>query len=932
MAVSFRELENGLVDAERMQAPFRIFVYHHTHWDREWWAPMQDFRVRLVELMDELIAVLDTDAAFRSFFLDGQTIMLKDYLEVRPEQRENLGRLLRQERIQCGPWHVLPDQYLVSGEGHVRNLWLGRRTAGQLGARVAPIGYIPDAFGQTSQMPQILRGFGIDAAMIWRGRGGDAATCKQEFWWAAPDGSQVLTHWFPDGYYVFDIPQKAYSVTEPKARRIVAPWMERATTDCLLLPYGGDHLGLDRELPGLIERLNQDLADIGAFQWATPEEYFGAVRERAPRLERELGELRAFGLDYPYVLPGVLSARLELKQLNFHAQGALERYAEPFALLVARHGRRYDHGLIWTAWELLVQNHAHDSICGCSVDQVCRDMIFRFDQSRQIAGMLIAKSIRHINARIDTSDLADEELALVVHNPLPWARTELARMIAERPKAITAGTQPAVATLDEPEKIDPRTHLLLDESEQEIPFQVRVVDGPRPLSNRWRHTEVQFVADVPALGYRTYRLRPRATPIPAAQRLFTAIQPVARRSGAAQVGDLVVGGDTIENRFLRVRADPVDGSLRIVDKVTGLSYGGLNVFEDGGDAGDTYSYSTPLADTVLRSDRGARVHISVPEAGYASATLRVDLDWALPERLSDDRLSRAATYQPFRLSTSATLASESRRIEIRTEWNNRALDHRVRALFPLGAPVAVSHAEGQFDVVERRVGLADGGRGWDELPVTTMPQQGWCSVSDGSRGLTIANKGLPEFEALGDGTIALTLRRAVGWLSRQDLLDRTGGAAAPIPVPDAQSQGEQVVEYAIIPHGGGWLDAKSYIEAHSYLAPLYGAATNRHAGELPWRYGWLEVEGEHTLLLSACKQAERSEAAILRFWNVARQPTAATIRPRERPVAARLVNLAEEPLDGGAIEIQVDGSFELHAGPAQIVTVEIRFASGDQQA
>ncbi|GMV52194.1 MAG: hypothetical protein AMXMBFR67_37370 [Nitrospira sp.] len=903
---------------------FKIFVYHHTHWDREWWATQQDFRIRLVELIDELLEVLDQDPDFRCFLLDGQTIVLKDYLEIRPENTDKLVNYINENRIQCGPWYILPDEFLVSGEAHIRNFWLAERLSERFGIQNLNIGYIPDTFGHISQMPQILRGLGIDTAMIWRGVGGDPQMAKTEFLWEAADDSQVLTHWFPDGYYVvgfehFDKPEKTYEETYGRIRRYLERWAARATTDYLLMPYGGDHRLIDRRLPRLLKQVNESIQDLGELSWATTQEYFDAVRERNPELQRRKGECREFGSNCPHLLEGVLSTRLYLKQMNFEGQVWLERYAEPFSALAWRHGRKYDANLLWTAWEYLVQNHPHDSICGCSIDQVHREMIPRFDQSRQIAQIVTEKSVRHINARVDTTLLEDGEEALVVHNPLPWTRTEPVDVLIHRKKGI-----------------HPRTHVLQDTEGQEVPFQVKDVDSVRPLTDQWQYTRVRFVArDVPALGYRTYRLGRRRSPLDARQMLLTTVQATARLKGSLAVTDLRVGDCVLENRFLRVEVNRRDGTLSVTDKLSGERYDGLNVFADGGDAGDEYAYAAPLNDMALRSSEDVRVHVSVAEAGYASATLRVDLDWALPAALSDDRLSRHSKYIDARISTFVTLASESKRVEIRTEWENRSKDHRLRVLFPLGGDVSTSHAEGQFDVVERPVAPGESANGWDELPVGTMPQQGYVSVNSGRRGLTIANKGLPEVEVLpdGQGTIAVTILRAVGWLSREDTLVRVGGAGPQMPTPDAQCLGRQQVEYAVIPHGGTWLEARAYRTAHEYLTPFYGSVTDRHEGALPEEGGLLEIEGDHSLLLSACKKAERSDALILRFWNVARRETEARIRPRQRPSAVRLVNLREEPLDEQGVALDQDGAFLLRAGPAKIVTVAIDFGEeeGDPQ-
>jgi len=901
---------------------FHVYTFHHTHWDREWWATYQDFRIQLVHLIDDLLETLDHDPEFRTFLLDSQTSVLRDYLEVRPENRARLVQYLRTGRIECGPWYVLSDQFLVSGEAHIRNLWLGRRVAQELDIPILSVGYLPDTFGHIGQMPQILTGFGIDNAFMWRGRGGDPESVKNEFWWEAPDGSAVLTYWFPDGYYwmpFFHFGEEDWPWEEQVGRvfRSIELWGPRATSDLLLLPYGGDHRPADRELPARIKQANEAIKDLGEIRWATLGQYLAAVRERNPRLQTVRGELRAFGADHPHILPGVLSTRLYLKQANFWGQTWLQRYAEPLSAMAWLAGQRYDTGLLWKAWEYLVQNHPHDSICGCSIDQVHREMLPRFDQSRQIAQILSEQSAQHLNAAIDTGDLGTDDRALIVHNPLARRRSGWAAVWIERAD------------------VSQGTHQLLDAAGQDVPFQVREVDGVRPMTDRYRWTEIGFMADaVPGMGYRTYRLTRRAEPLDAKQMYFNALQPVAVLKGSDARTDLRVGAGILENRYLRVEVDPDNGTLRVTDRISGEAYHGLNAFEDGGDAGDEYNYSQPLNDMVLRSTGSARVHVSIAEAGYARASLRVDLDWALPDGLSDDRLSRFSGYQSTRISTLVSLEAGSKQVEITTEWENRSRDHRLRALFPLGAEVSVAQAEGQFEVTERPVAVEDQGNGWPEIYVPTGPQQGWVSVENGPRGLMIANRGLPEYEILrdGSGTIALTVLRAVGWVSREDLLSRVGGAGPTIPTEDAQSLGRTAASYAIIPHPGNWLASRAYLTAEEYLVPLYGSVTDKHGGVRPRDGGEVELLGDHTLLVSACKKAEQLDALIMRAWNVARESTSATVRLAHRPETVQLVDLREQPLATDAISVADDGTFQLAAGPAGIVTVAITFRREESPA
>lgn len=892
---------------------YRMYVVHHTHWDREWWATFQDFRVRLVDLIDSLLDTLDQDPDFYNFLLDGQTIVLRDYLEIRPENCDRLVHYIQEGRIQCGPWYVLPDEFLVSGESHLRNLWLGRRTGRDLHIPLLKIGYIPDLFGHVSQMPQVLRGFGIDNAFVWRGRGGDAESVKQEFLWRAPDGSEVLAHWFPNGYYQmpflhFGNRDRPYEDKLGRIYQSAEDFGSRATTNALLLPYGGDHRPIDPQLAAKIREANGQIGDLGEVIWGTPEEYLAAVRAGEPDLEVARGELRAFGPEHPHVLPGVLSTRLYLKRLNDEGEMWLERLAEPMSALSWLSGGIYDSGFLWKAWDLLVQNHPHDSICGCSIDQVHREMLPRFHQSRQIAEIMTLRAAGAIAGRIDTSSMRSGEHALVVYNTLPYSRSGWAAVWLARDTGISSVT-----------------HALLDSEGNEIPFQVRQVEGTVPTTDRYLWTEIGFAAkDVPGMGYRTHVLTEREIPLNRSQVNFAARHAVARRKGSEPLSDLRVGSNGIENAHVRVEVDIATGGLTVTDKRSGEVYDGLNVFEDGGDAGDSYNYSRPLNDLVRRSRDEARVHVSVVEAGFARSTLRVDVDWSLPACLTVDRLSRSADEVATRITSYVSLTSGVPRIDVETEWENRARDHRLRVLFPLGCDVDRSSAAGQFVVEDRPVLPPEQGNGWPEPPVSTAPNTGWASVSSGNRGLTVANIGLPEYEARPDGTLALTILRSVGWVSREDILSRVGGAGPTTPAPDAQCLGLNRVSYSIIPHEGDWEASGAYREAQAYRTPLYCQDTGIHSGNGKLVAGEVELEGDHTLVASAVKGAEDLDGLVLRFWNAERAPTTALMRLTRLPRAARRADLREEP-SGDLLPIDADGRVVIQAEGAEIVTVLVEF-------
>ncbi|AWN21958.1 hypothetical protein DKM44_00830 [Deinococcus irradiatisoli] len=946
--------------------PLTVHMYHHTHWDREWWSTRERFRFRLMHTVDAVLDALQADDSMGCFVLDGQTIALHDYLEVRPDRREELVALVRAGRLMVGPWFILPDEFLVSGEATIRNLWLGLRTAQALDIPLSQVGYLPDQFGHIAQMPQILRGFGLQGAVVWRGFGapplgqgagtgetgfGDylhpktrderfPTAMQNEFWWEAPDGSRVLGIWLPLEYYRGhykvrpEAPDFTHDQTVGRARRTVNFLRQYSATDQILEPMGGDHLPVDARLPGLLSDLNLALSgDEVTYRLSSLDAYLAAVRTQQDQVSVVWrGEGRAFGRK-AHLLPGVLSARLDLKARNAQVQTALERYAEPLQALAWQLGERYEQDYLWRAWSRLIENHPHDSICGCSIDQVHREMHTRFDEAGQMAELLAEDAYASLVSRIDAS-FAQGGLVCSVFNPLNWTRSEPARLLLN-------------ANLE----IEPRSWELVDDQGELQPFQVRPLHhatekaenfpwlGAAPTREHEQNafTEVQFLArEVPGLGYRSFAFRKRAgPPTPLRVRPYGILGDVATQKGDDAPGTLRVGPGVLENEFLRVEVSPENGSLTLHDKISGLSYPGLNTFEDGGDNGDTYNYSWPLGDQVF-STRNLEPQLLWLDVGPVSATLRVTWKWLLPAGLSADRQSRSPEQVTLTLHSDLTLSAGARRLDICTHFDNPARDHRLQACFPLGAPAAFSSAETPFGVVERPTRLPADQRGSSEPAVHEHPQMTFVSVSGGERGLTVLNQGLPEFSADEAGTLRLTLLRSVGWLSREDLLTRAGGAGPTIQTPDAQRLGPVSAHYSLVPHAGTWHAARSWQDAHAFNAPLHTAARlsqvvplrNRHRAEhadLPPSGQRLSLEGD--VLLTALKRAEDREALIVRFVNQTPQEQAVTLSLPGLGRAER-TNLREEPLEELPVE---GGAVKLSARPWEIVTVALH-ASPDDRA
>ncbi|MBI2939096.1 MAG: hypothetical protein HYY04_01555 [Chloroflexi bacterium] len=446
----------------------QLFVVSHTHWDREWHQPFQRFRLRLVQMIDDLLALLAADPDFRHFTLDGQSVVVEDYLAVRPERHAEVARHIQSGRLLTGPWYVMPDEFLVSAESLVRNLLRGTRLARELG-EVMSIGYLPDSFGHIAQLPQILRGFGIDTAVIWRGVGGQGR--HTEFSWRAPDGSAVLAIYLRQSYNnAAHLPTRADDLLHRIAeiRRALSPY---ATTPNLLLMNGDDHQVAQASIGGVIRLANARLRDAELIH-ATLPQYAARVRAMAPSngpWETLEGEFRSSEL--AHLLAGILSTRIGIKQRNAQCEDLLERWAEPFSLYAGlveylgppratgRHGDPGTRGhadgttrdaematpngetgtrpwgddsdapsprrpaepratsrpdglvgegarqFLRLAWQHLLHCQPHDSICGCSVDQVHEEMAVRFDTGEQVAREVADHSLRLLASRVDTARL-----------------------------------------------------------------------------------------------------------------------------------------------------------------------------------------------------------------------------------------------------------------------------------------------------------------------------------------------------------------------------------------------------------------------------------------------------------------------------------------------------------------------------------------------
>ena len=380
-----------------------LYFVVHTHWDREWYQPFQQMRARLVAMADRMIPLVER-GTIPSFHFDGQTIVLDDYLEMRPRAVPRLRNLIRAGKIQVGPWYVLADSFLVSGESLIRNLEIGMAIARRFG-RPLDVGYLPDQFGHIAQMPQILAGFGFTTAVLWRGVGADVN--RNRFTWEALDGSSVLTVYLPNGYSNgANLPLESVESFVARAEQIASRERDFANGAPILVMNGTDHAPPDERLSARINEAREISAMT--FETGSLENYVRRIAELPlDGTPQHRGELRSPLRSH--LLPSVTSARTWIKQRDFENCRALERYADPLAALANMLGR--GAGLdefLEMAWRTEIQNHPHDSICGCSVDQVHVDMRYRFDQAAMLAETAVRRAA---SACISTRNVEASEIA-----------------------------------------------------------------------------------------------------------------------------------------------------------------------------------------------------------------------------------------------------------------------------------------------------------------------------------------------------------------------------------------------------------------------------------------------------------------------------------------------------------------------------------------
>jgi len=939
---------------KRVRRKIRCHFLPNTHLDREWVMDFQHSRELTVEFLDALMDILKKIPEYH-FLLDSQTVPLEDYLEIRPEKEILVKKFVREGRLNVGPWYTAPDMSCISGESVLRNLLVGHKTAKEYG-QVMKIGYTPFGFVHISQLPQIYKGFGIDVCYLYRAIDSRVVP-GGEFRWESPDGTVLLSSrlsvfypranfytgvWRPTFFKGLEYRlNRFYDWRDGQAPFKFCAEEDRFDQGYLLKPYRKfdeealrDSLrklievekntfqtseitfmhGFDTSMPDIREdeilKKSQKYLQKGESFFYSSLPYYTKCLKKAIKnvpLKNLKGEMMApgwvIGPHLKMTFVNIASARIKQKMLTAKAENILERMTEPFATIAYMLGAEWPEKYLQHAWKYFLKCHSHDTIAGCSVDQVEEDATYRLNQVISLSKVVLKESLGKIQININNSDISKENILLTVFNPSPFERTEIAE-----------------SYVDIPRELDIKKFILLDDKNERVDF-IQTATGNIGKIFRDKtdlglfcttdEYKINFLTrDIPAMGYRTYVIRKGA---PSRNE-----EKISRKS------------NLMENENLVVKIND-NGTINIKNKTTGLQYRGLHYFEDSGEAGHAWTYIPPEKDKTITS-RKTKAKISLIEDNNLLTRYEVHVRMMIPETtlydvelrntdLGPKGARRSRSKKTVDIRSHFTLRKGAESLEVQTRVMNTCRNHRLRLMFPTRLKAKFSYAETPFDVVQRIIDR-DRNHPYSGAQNPNYPFLKFVGLCDEKNGLSFIGNGLREYEAQDnkDRTLAITLIRA----TEIRLATASFSAMDKAPGDLSQSLGENVFNYYIYPHRGDWQSSDVFKEAERLNFPLIVCETGaKKGGKLPKRFGFLKIDGD-SLILSALKKSDYNDSIIIRVFNPTRKTASGKITLFKKIESANFVNMNEEKIRNRKVKVK-ENVIELTVPHKKIVTLSLRF-------
>ena len=926
----------------------KVHIVTYTHWDREFRWEFERTRMRLVDCIDHLLEIMEEKPDYRSFLFDGQFTLIEDYLEIRPEKKEEIKKLVKDGRMEIGPWFTLPDCAPIQGESVVRNIQYGVKRCKEFGEPLK-CGYNVFSFGQIGQLPQIYADFDIDTIIFYKYM--DPAKSKyHEFIWEAPDGTKAfasrlgrearwnfffaahipivydLDAWHKDWQYTWGDLGKVfhtadadnygwfYDILDPETSyhpENLRKGMERAldtvkgtaAPDCVLMFEGTDFTEPHPLTPEIIKALQEEYKGELEIVHSTLTDYLTELKAELKNV-KDLDTVKGPMRDGPVgsIHTDVFSSHPEVMIENSHAENKIVRYAEPLSAIAWKYNiSRYPDTYLEKAWKLLFQSHAHDSTHGLGPKTLGDGEIARLSQAKIIAEGLERKGLENITKEIDTSSVSDTEYFLSVHNPSAFARSEVVEAYVDIPRDVIL-KYIIIEDMD-------GNRVQVQEAERSTNVRAGIYH-PRSRNMPYYCTKVHlfFKADnIPAMGYKTFKLKWAEKDIyPYPHEDWDAPRILAN--------NMLSGTNQAENEFIRVKVNP-DGTVDITDKETGKLYSKLNYFTDMGDRGNMWSYDNIPSDRII-SSIGSDAQVSVGINGPLAVKFSVDLKMKLPREYDFAKQVRSDVLKEMPIHVDMTLKKGAKYLEVVTTIDNTVKDHYFKVCMPTGLNAEKTWAERSFMVCEYPVRPSDNGetRG-NEL--ARHPAQLWYDMADDNNGfavLTDATKDYEIMEDCEDKTFAMGLVRGTRLRIACDnrlWMEYPGDESS-------QSLREFTYRYAFMPHTDKWEKAGLYNEALKFNAPMHVCEFGKQKGMFGLEKSFVEIEGDNLILSSVTKSD--NDKLLVRVYN-----------PTEKEIDGKIkfgfdVNSARSVRLDGKVreEIKVsDNTVFTKVGKGKIYTIEI---------
>ncbi|OED78680.1 mannosylglycerate hydrolase [Vibrio crassostreae] len=875
----------------------RVHITPHMHWDREWYFTTEESRILLVNNMEEIMNRLESDPEYKYYVLDGQTAVLEDYFAIKPENTERVKALVEAGKLIIGPWYSQTDTMQVSGESIVRNMMHGIRDCMKFGDAMK-IGYLPDSFSMSSQLPMIYNGFDITRAMFWRGCSERHGTNKTEFLWQSNDGSEVTAQVLPLGYAIGKyLPQDEEGLRARLDKYF--PVLEKpSVTKDILLPNGHDQMPIQKDIFEVMDKLREIYPDR-EFSMSRYEEVFEKVEAARDQLDTIKGEFNDG--KYMRVHRTISSTRMDIKLIHAEIENKIVNILEPLASIAWTLGFEYHHGLIEKMWKESMKNHAHDSIGCCCSDKVHAEILNRYILADDMATNLIHFYKRKIVDHMPDREGCDK---LAMFNLSPYEREEVVNT------TITIRAQ-EFSIFDENENL---VEYFIQDKRQIDPGKVDRQIVHYGNYDPFMEFDIQIKRIVPAMGFTTLHIQ-------------------GNEKGAVKVAEQK--DYLLENEYYRINVND-NGTLTIFDKETEQVFDQVLRLEDGSDDGDEYDYSPSRQEWLLYSDEFP-VETSIDHQGFQSVA-NIAFRMNVPANLAE-REERTGQNGFVEAQCQVVLKQGSRRIEVRMELDNQADDHRVRVLVPTPFVSETVVADNQFGCITRPTNdpamAVWEEEKWKEAPVPVYQLMNFAALENGKAGMAIMSNGLREFEVIasqGDenrDTFALTLFRGIGVLGKEELLLRPGRPSGiKIPTPDSQVRGKLVCEFTLCGFSGNHIDANIMAQARDNVTqiecynkiPYNAMKLNVGEQNLPMSFSLLSKQ-QSGAVLSVLKKAEDEDALIMRVYNPAESGSVSDSISFTQAVSSWKETSMDERVREGDVASEEFGQI----APCQAKTFQIKF-------